>query len=594
MASPFKSLRTALLVPFVLLVMAVAVAVSWLSYVAGMRAVDDVSRRLLEDVANRIAHTTEQEMATSAVVLNAVAPDSNVRGEETPDFSSLSPTMISEFEKRLWLASGLFPERNSYVYYGSETGRFVGIQRNAPGGAETRVRAQPNELRRVYRVVSPNERGELLREEDFDPHVRPWYQQTMVRRALNWTPIYRDFSSGKLTITLAKPVLRADGTIRGVAATDIALGSIEKLVQSLRVSENGIAFVVERDGSLVASSVDRELALSGATDTRLAASKSASVLVRDAFTAVNALASHSADKKLATLSERVSTSVEHVAFESERGPAHASVITYRDSAGLDWRFVVAVPRADQMAPVYRGVAESAAIGGAAVLLALALGTWLLHRIANDVSIVTRAAERLAAGQGPITSIPERTDEIGALASSVAAIQDALLYDPLTGALNRAAFVRQFAHTVESLSQDDKLAIIYIDLDRFKKINDRHGHTVGDAVLGKSAERIRRRLRENDLFSRYGGDEFVIMVNGHTAVEALPALVERLSQQLSRGMDVGELHVAVGASIGTATFPDDGETLDQLISIADARMYDAKRRTAHERRQRKSAPLISAP
>jgi diguanylate cyclase len=593
MASPFRSLRAALLVPFVLLVVAVAVAVSWSSYVAGLQAVDNVSRRLLEDVANRIAHSTEQEMATSAVVLNAVAPDGATRREEASDFSSLAPTVIGEFEKRLWVASGLFPERNGYVYYGSETGRFVGIQRNAPGGAEIRIRAQPNELRRVYRVVSPNERGELLREENYDPHSRPWYQQAMARKALSWSPIYRNFAQRNLTITLAKPVLRADGTIRGVAATDIALTSLEKLVQSLRVSENSVAFVVERDGSLVASSADRELALSGSGDARLAASKSASALVRDAFAAATALATQSTEKKSATLSERVSTSVEHVAFESEEGRAHASVITYRDSAGLDWRFVVAVPRADQMAPVYRGLAGSAAIGGAAVLLALALGTWLFHRVANDVSVVTRAAERLAAGHGPITSIPARRDEIGALASSVVAMSDALLYDPLTGALNRAAFVRQFANLAASLGVNDRLAIIYIDLDRFKKVNDRYGHTVGDAVLAKSAERIRRRLRDNDLFARYGGDEFVIMVNGNAAVDALPALVDRLAERLSKAMNVGEHHVAVGASIGAATYPDDGDSLDQLISIADARMYDAKRRTAEVRRQRKSTSHASA-
>jgi diguanylate cyclase len=584
MASPFKSLRTALLVPFVLLVVAVAVAVSWLSYRAGVRAVEDVSQRLLEDAGNRIAQTAQQEMATSAVVLNAVAPEGGARSEETPDFTSLSPTMISEFEKRLWLASGLFPNRNSYVYYGSETGRFVGIQRNAPGGAETRIRAQPNEPRRVYRVVSPTERGELLREEAFDPHTRPWYQTAMARRALSWTPIYRDFSTNKFTITLAKPVLRADGTSRGVAATDISLNTIEKLVQTLKVSENGVAFVVERSGALVASSSDSELA-TGESETRLMANKSSSALIRDAFAAASTLATNSTIKP-AALSERVATTVQHIAFESEQGPAHASVINYRDSAGLDWRFVIAVPRADQMAPVYRGVVESAAIGGAAVLLALFLGTWLLHRIAEDVSSVTRAAERLAAGHGPITSIPERADEIGALATSVAAIQDALLYDPLTGALNRTAFVRQFAQAATQLNDNDQLAIIYIDLDRFKKVNDRYGHTVGDAVLGKSAERIRRRLRENDLFARYGGDEFVIMVNGRAAVEALPTLVERLNERLSKGMNVGEHHVAVGASIGTATFPDDGETLDQLVSIADARMYDAKRRAAELRRQQK--------
>jgi diguanylate cyclase (GGDEF)-like protein len=174
---------------------------------------------------------------------------------------------------------------------------------------------------------------------------------------------------------------------------------------------------------------------------------------------------------------------------------------------------------------------------------------------------------------------------------VAAIQGALLYDRLTGALNRDAFSRQFESTISQLPLDEQVALIFIDLDRFKQVNDRYGHSVGDAVLAKSAERIRRRLRENDLFARFGGDEFVIMINGKQSVQSVDALVDRLSERLKLGMTIEGHNVAVGASIGVAISPDDGDTLDELIRVADSRMYGEKRKTAQIRSLRKVAPPV---
>ncbi len=586
---PFRSLRATLLVPFVLLVTAVAGTVSYLSYSAGVRGAEDMSRRLLEDVAIRIAQATTQYLATSSVVLNVVSPDGSEAAVDSAEFNALSPVLITDVEKRLWIASGLYPEQNSYVYYGSETGRFVGIERSAPGGPEVRLRAQPNEPRRVYRAISPEKRGALLREEDFNPHERPWYRLAVERGRKTWTPLYKNFSSGDLTITLAKPILRADGSVRGVAATDMSLTRLSKFVRDLKISENGVAFVVEPDGALVAtSSLEDGASASSARQRKLAAQHS-SAFVRDAYAALSRLPAQAQAPQASG-----STAVRHLPFESALGAAFLSSIDYRDDAGLNWRFIVAVPRADHMAPVYRSMAENLAVSAAALLIAIALGAWVLHRVANDVSSVSRAAARLISGQGPITAIPDREDEIGALASSMAAIQDQLWFDKLTGALNRDAFSRQFAHAVDSLPDDERLAVVYIDLDRFKKVNDRHGHAVGDAVLAKSAERIRRRLREKDLFARYGGDEFVIMVRGNAAVAAINALAERLRERLSLGMTIGEAHVAVGASIGVAIFPEDGTTLDELVEMADSRMYDAKRKAANARRQRKLNMFVSAP
>jgi diguanylate cyclase len=575
MAVSFRSLHAKLLVPFALLVLAAAAGVFWSAYEGAQRAVRDVSTHLLEDVANRIALVTSQHMSSASVVLNAAVPDAAVGMDEATEMASITPNAISPMEKRLWLATALYPDKHHYVYYATETGRFIGVHRKAAEGAEVRLRVRANEPRRVYRATHQDRRGALLRQEAYDPHQRPWYRAAVERRVLTWSPIYRDFTTGEPTVTLAKPALRPDGSVLGVAATDMSLAQLVAFVRTLRISENGVAFIVEPDGALVASSVEADSAQDTRTNDaakRLRAEASGNALVRDAYAAIATAVAPSA-------SGPQRNDVRHASFSSELGTAHLSVIPYRDGAGLDWRLVVAVPQSDHLGSLYSNMARSFAIAAVAVAFALILGFWPLRRVANDVRSVSRAAEKLVSGAGPITRIPVREDEIGSLAHSMAAIQGALLYDQLTGALNRDAFTRQFAATVSQLPPHETVALIFIDLDRFKRVNDRFGHAVGDSVLAKSAERIRRRLRDNDLIARFGGDEFVVMIHGNHAVQSIDALVDRLRERLRSGMTIEGNSVAVGASIGIAVYPDDGETLDELMRVADERMYGEKRRSA---------------
>lgn len=593
MAVPFRSLRATLLVPFVLLIVAVATGIYWVSYNAATRAVHEVSERLLDDVSSRVAQAASQHLSGASMVLNVALPEGSARLDETSEIAFLMPNSVSQLEQRLWIASGMSADKYRSVYFASESGRYIGVHRNAAGGGEVRIRVRAEEPLRVYRAVSAEKRGELLREVAYDPHTQPWYRAALERRSVVWSPVYRDFSTGQLMVTLAKPVLRPDGGVRGVAATDVSFDQLARFVRELRVSENGVVFVSEPNGNLLASSADKDLTTASNVNDpmlRLQAEASSSSLVRAAFTAAkNGKANVSEARVFATGVAR--QDIAHANFDSELGETHVAITSYRDPAGLDLRLFVATPDRDFLGPLHENMTKGIAIGGAAALLALALGFWVLRRVANDVESVKRAAERLVSGEGPITKIPEREDDIGALANSVAAIQGALLYDRLTGALNRDAFSRQFESTISQMPLDDRVALIFIDLDRFKQVNDRYGHSVGDAVLAKSAERIRRRLRENDLFARFGGDEFVIMINGKQSVQAIDALVERLSERLALGMTIDGHNVAVGASIGVAISPDDGDTLDELIRVADGRMYGEKRKTAQIRSLRKIAPPV---
>jgi diguanylate cyclase (GGDEF)-like protein len=150
-------------------------------------------------------------------------------------------------------------------------------------------------------------------------------------------------------------------------------------------------------------------------------------------------------------------------------------------------------------------------------------------------------------------------------------------DALTDLWNRAAFLnlleRQLAAAAEAQSD---LAVIAIDLDRFKDINDTFGHPVGDAVLKEVADRIRSALRPGDEVSRIGGDEFLIMLAGDRSPE-VEAVARRILAIFSDPFAVKMTHSVCGASIGYAIAPRDGSTLDALLRNADLALYEAKKR-----------------
>lgn len=143
-------------------------------------------------------------------------------------------------------------------------------------------------------------------------------------------------------------------------------------------------------------------------------------------------------------------------------------------------------------------------------------------------------------------------------------------DPLTGALNRRKFTESLG---VALAESDDVAVLFIDLDRFKPINDRYGHAAGDLVLIEVAERLRRAVRGADLVSRLGGDEFAIALIGD-AMAGAAATVRRIHRSLIDPIDVGDEAVAIAASIGSA-LATPGQCAAELLGRADAAMYQRK-------------------
>jgi diguanylate cyclase (GGDEF)-like protein len=164
------------------------------------------------------------------------------------------------------------------------------------------------------------------------------------------------------------------------------------------------------------------------------------------------------------------------------------------------------------------------------------------------------------------------------------LRAATLHDSLTGLGNRALFREQASKLIQHAKRaQEQVAVLFMDVDGLKPINDRFGHQAGDAVLQQVAARLIERTRASDIVARVGGDEFIALlarVNG-------PRAVARMAGDLSRAITdhpfaIAGQDIRVGLSCGSALYPRDAQDIDELVRMADKRMYDAKARNKKSR------------
>ena len=183
-------------------------------------------------------------------------------------------------------------------------------------------------------------------------------------------------------------------------------------------------------------------------------------------------------------------------------------------------------------------------------------------------------------EGPLLIVTRDTTE---RRKAKARIEYLAYYDTLTNLPNRQLFVREADRAIRSAGRNGKLvALLYVDLDRFKRINDNLGHSVGDLLLQSVARRLEQSVRPSDVVSheksrvaRFGGDEFVVLLAGLGDEEQATVVANRIQQTLGEPFDCGGHRFVVTPSIGIALYPKDGTEVEDLLIKADMAMYQAK-------------------
>jgi diguanylate cyclase (GGDEF)-like protein len=229
-------------------------------------------------------------------------------------------------------------------------------------------------------------------------------------------------------------------------------------------------------------------------------------------------------------------------------------------------------------------------------IAIVLAMFASRLVTRPLNQMTREVKRFTSDH-EVRELPTaRHDEIGELARGFDEMQKRIRsamaeldasrnrlahmarHDTLTGLPNRSVFVDRLEHAILATRRNGGcLAVLFVDLDRFKLINDTHGHAVGDQALMRTAEELRSAVREVDTVARWGGDEFVILLESMDEEHEVRRVAEALLERFAHPLAVGGVELDLGVSIGISMYPRDAFEAAELIQRADEAMYLAKHR-----------------
>jgi diguanylate cyclase (GGDEF)-like protein len=371
-------------------------------------------------------------------------------------------------------------------------------------------------------------------------------------------PITTDVFMGPISkvplIVVGVPVFRGDTVVYALGAA-ILPERLSALLAHQRLSPDWISVIFDSTGSVVARTRQQE---------RFVGTKGAPAVV-------------------ARIAEVGEGSLEATSLEG------IPVLTvFSKSAVSNWSVAIGIPLGSLTGELWAALGWIA--GGSAVLLLSSLGiAWLVGlKIAQPIRQL--AAPALALGSAKAVIVPflnlKEADDVGQALTRASqmlmAAQHRANHDVLTGLANRALFAEILSHQLAICNRTKtNLAILYVDLNGFKPVNDAHGHGTGDALLCMVATRLKSAIRESDLAARVGGDEFALILID-TGLAAAQAVAGKLRDSLSASYCIGSLVLKISASIGIAVFPESGRTSEALSQHADAEMYRAKARARGNR------------
>lgn len=586
-------LRCILIVLFVLQLIISVGLVGYLSLRNGEEAVEDLANQLMSEVGERISERLNIYLLTPHLV--------NQLNNDALDMGQLQLKDLQSMERHFWRQSKIF-ELVSYIQFGNIQGEFVGLAVNDDGTLTYQVTESTGALQ-TYSIDAKGKRQRYLKTSpNFDARRRPWYIVPQQAQKPAWTDIYTWVSPPTLAITLGQPYYDAQGKFQGILATDLTLAQISDFLKELSLCDSGRNFILERSGDIVAtSSEELPFVWRNHRPGRLMATHSGDDIVQ-------ATAAYLAKQPggLPHIKTRQQTQ-----FSIQGQRYFLQVTPLQDQHGLDWLSVLVIPESSFMAQIDANTRVTLLLCFLALGCSTYLGVCTASWIAKPILHLSQASQAISSGQFGQTAAVKGFKEIGVLQRSFNRMAEKLqatfsdleaanralqkevierqraeeqfkhlaLHDPLTGFPNRAFFMEQLERAIRQVQRhpDYLFAVLFIDLDRFKIVNDSLGHEVGDQLLGAIAHQLHSLVRATDIVARLGGDEFVILLEPIEEIKDAVRVADRIVHELNSPIDLGSRQVYTSASIGIALSSPDYEQGTEILRDADIAMYRAKSR-----------------
>ncbi len=416
-AVPAWRLRSILICSLLVFALLPAALVGGLMYTSTLQNVDKLSNKIIDDVAYRVQLDTENHLLQAHSLLNGL-----LRPKPTPEQTNNVQQMMAApdaFETLAFSLTRMLPDV-SFLYFGSTQGAFYGVQQIAgDAGQRAKVHIKPAEAtsRSYFSALQPLDRSQELAHEtqNFDPRLRPWYLAAMAHKARAFTTVYPSASTGQLLITLAQPVVNAaDGAVLGVVGADLFLKALTQRLQAQKISEHGIAMLMDEQGYLVATSTPEDLFKAEAGQLkRLKPSDSTNPTMRQAYAAFLDLQKQNNAAPLSGLA-----ALEQYITPSNAEKLIAAVRPFGEAQGLKWTMIVAAPDSDFAGETRKSIQQSVYV----TLMVLAFGavaaTWFAYSLSRRFARLTQAAADLGRGEIPQVQRNAKIAEVRTLSAAM--------------------------------------------------------------------------------------------------------------------------------------------------------------------------------
>ncbi|MGD1850570.1 MAG: response regulator [Cyanophyceae cyanobacterium] len=426
-------LRVVSIVPFIVQIAGAVSIVGYLSFTNSQETVRDLSDRLSRKVGAQIDQRLEDYLALPHIMHRSIAED--IYG------GNLSLDNFDGLQQRFWADVKILPTVD-YFYVGTEEGNFLGVQTYPDGRTALKFRTEETAPeRQIYELDDEGDRKEFLKSTEYDPRERPWYSGAQELGKQTWSPIYPSADLGALQITPTTPLYSDEGKFLGVLGTNLILSEITKYLGEIEIGESGKAFILERDGNIVASSTNELPFIDKGEDEEPARLSILQSQDQDLKAAIAALATEEETPEKSN--QRTPGSSAESNRNNEREPEAISpdtvlkevseptliplevngqklrawVAPLSQIKGLDWMVVVVIPEADFMGAIDQNNQLTIALSFIAVLLAIGAGWQTSRWVTEPIAKLNQSAKRLADGNWDEAISLDREDEVGELANS---------------------------------------------------------------------------------------------------------------------------------------------------------------------------------
>jgi diguanylate cyclase (GGDEF)-like protein len=569
------------IVPFVLQIFVAVGLTGWISLHNGQKAVNELATKLQEETSQRVVQGLGRYLESSQTI--------NRMNQEAIALGELDLKNFKSMTTHFWTQRFLFDRVcGSSIYFANPQGEFIGL--GWQEDKQWRIGTKVNGKYAQYNIDKRGNATNLFKKyKPYDPRARAWYKEAVKAGTDIWSTFYPDLTRNEIKMSLSQPIYDESGKLQGVIGVDCLLSSISKFLQGITIGKSGRAFIIDRSGKLVATSSDE--ASYKQQRLGLYISKNSNPKIR----AISKyLLEYFANLKYINTQKEFEFS-----YKGERNLLQ--VTPFKEKHGLDWLIIIMVPESDFMGTINTNTRITVLLCLGALLVSVGIGILTARWLVRPIWITINAADALSQGDW-YQRVPESAaNELTLLAKafnrtaeqlkmSFAQLEYNATHDALTGLFNQKAFNLKLQKAIKQSKTADIInitkntleenyphlfAVLFLDLDFFKIINDSLGHLAGDKVLIEVAQRLQTCLKKTDVLARFGGDEFIILLNNVVDIYDVIKVAEQILQVCKEAFYLDNNRVFISTSIGIVLSTILNERSEDFLRDADTALYRAK-------------------